>query len=484
MNPDNHVHEYCVRRSGWRAVRGMVWSAAWVCCALVVGGCGKREAVSQPVTKQEKPVSVTAVPSVTPASVRQAETVAVAMALSGGPTNSTQPAAASGRDLPVAAGSAAAFSNAVQAIQEAYESGAFSDAMRKVAALRAGFPAQTAEVEALEMKVRTAKNEAVQLGSAMDMLISGDQKAASMAREELKQGGETARILLRRAARGSDEALSLRAASILAEMHDEKIFSQVVDRVVRNLATPDRGKYLTALGPMIEAAQPGDLAPLWEKVVQEPAFKQRDVVSVLGTVLEKRCGGKSDRFDAFVGTPGLYAQLQAYVKSAIVTTNDVTASSWGVEQAYRWGAFIAGIHGFYYADMDLKQLVFERIDGQLSFEHGTFGYPDKRLENFAIRWAGKFVVTKPGKYRFHVNSDDGHRLWIAGNKLLDCWGSPGDDQAEVSLAAGLHDIVLDYQQGPGGSTLKAWWASSDSAEQLLSKDVLRAVPIVPNKPAP
>ena len=295
MNPNNDFHEYCVRRSGWRAVRGMVWSAAWVCCALVVGGCGKREAVPQSVTKQEKPVSVTAVPAVTP----------VATALTAGQTNATQSTVASATGLPVVAGSAASFSNAVEAIQEAYESGAFSDAMRKVAALRTGFPSQTAEVEALEMKVRNAKNEAVQLASALDMLVSGDQKAVGMAREELRQGGDTARILLRRAARGSDEALSLRAASILAEMHDEKIFSQVVDRVVRNLATPDRGKYLTALGPMIEAAQPGDLAPLWEKVVQEPAFKQKDVVSVLGTVLEKRCGGKSDRFDAFVGTPGL-----------------------------------------------------------------------------------------------------------------------------------------------------------------------------------
>jgi hypothetical protein len=69
---------------------------------------------------------------------------------------------------------------------------------------------------------------------------------------------------------------------------------------------------------------------------------------------------------------------------------------------------------------------------------------------FGIDYYGKFYVTKPGEYRFELSSDDGSRLEIDDQLLIDLDGVHAviGLTARTTVSAGWHSIHVPYFQGP------------------------------------
>jgi hypothetical protein len=69
---------------------------------------------------------------------------------------------------------------------------------------------------------------------------------------------------------------------------------------------------------------------------------------------------------------------------------------------------------------------------------------------FGIDYYGKFYVTKPGDYRFELESDDGSKLVIDNRILIDLDGVHQVDKeaAKTVLSTGWHSIEVPYFQGP------------------------------------
>ena len=82
----------------------------------------------------------------------------------------------------------------------------------------------------------------------------------------------------------------------------------------------------------------------------------------------------------------------------------------------------------------------------------TEGFPGvtKRQEWFAIDYTGRFWIEKPGLYRFALTSDDGSRLDIDDQMVVDNDGiHPAVTKSgSVELAGGIHKIRVQYFQGP------------------------------------
>lgn len=82
----------------------------------------------------------------------------------------------------------------------------------------------------------------------------------------------------------------------------------------------------------------------------------------------------------------------------------------------------------------------------------TEGFPGitKRFEFFAIDYTGRIWVEKPGMYRFALTSDDGSKLYIDDNVIIDYDGVHGSDRKDgtVNLTRGVHKIRVSYFQGP------------------------------------
>jgi hypothetical protein len=80
------------------------------------------------------------------------------------------------------------------------------------------------------------------------------------------------------------------------------------------------------------------------------------------------------------------------------------------------------------------------------------GFPGvtKRIEWFAIDYTGRFWINDPGMYTFSLLSDDGSKLYIDDQVVIDNDGvhRPEEKTGDVDLAGGLHRIRVSYFQGP------------------------------------
>lgn len=84
--------------------------------------------------------------------------------------------------------------------------------------------------------------------------------------------------------------------------------------------------------------------------------------------------------------------------------------------------------------------------------HWHRGFPGitKRHEWFAINYTGHIWIEQPGTYKFALLSDDGARLYIDDQLIIDDDGvhPPQARGMAVTLRGGLHSIRIAYFQGP------------------------------------
>ena len=81
-------------------------------------------------------------------------------------------------------------------------------------------------------------------------------------------------------------------------------------------------------------------------------------------------------------------------------------------------------------------------------------------ENFALQGTGYLFLEKDDNVVFQLSSDDGSRLMVDGQEIINHDGPHGmaPKEAEIALRAGYHPIRFDYFQGGGGRGIVLKWA--------------------------
>jgi uncharacterized protein (DUF1800 family) len=132
-----------------------------------------------------------------------------------------------------------------------------------------------------------------------------------------------------------------------------------------------------------------------------------------------------------------------------------------------------GLYGQYFNNPDLSgSPVLRRTDRQLDFTWGS-GSPGEgvRSDNYSVRWTGSIAAPVTGNFTFSTLSDDGVRLWVNGEKVIDNWTphSPTINRSKaLSLTAGkTYAIKLEYFERTGGSTMKLLWSYPGQADQAI-----------------
>ena len=87
---------------------------------------------------------------------------------------------------------------------------------------------------------------------------------------------------------------------------------------------------------------------------------------------------------------------------------------------------------------------------------------------FGFRYSGHVKVPKDGIYKFYLESNDGSRLFIDGEEIIENDGNHGaiEEQGSVELKAGLHEIRVKYFQCGGGKKLKVSWEGQFFHQQV------------------
>ncbi len=113
----------------------------------------------------------------------------------------------------------------------------------------------------------------------------------------------------------------------------------------------------------------------------------------------------------------------------------------------------------------LKRKVKVRTDPRLDFDWQA-GPPDKELpaDRFSIRWTGAVRASSPGKYVIAIEYDDGARLWLDEELVLDDWtGGVHRKEIAVYLTDKPHSFHLEQFEENGHAKLRFTWTRSASA---------------------
>jgi len=117
--------------------------------------------------------------------------------------------------------------------------------------------------------------------------------------------------------------------------------------------------------------------------------------------------------------------------------------------------------GEYYNNVNLTgSPVLVRDDASVSFDWGS-GSPATGVnaDQFSVRWTN-YVSFATGTYTFNVTTDDGARLWIDEQLLIDQWrDQPATTYSAAKyLTAGYHSLRVEYYENGGSAVCKLWWS--------------------------
>ena len=100
--------------------------------------------------------------------------------------------------------------------------------------------------------------------------------------------------------------------------------------------------------------------------------------------------------------------------------------------------------------------------------------PNRRNEQFGLKFSGGISIPHTGKYTFFITSDDGSRLYLDGHLLLDDDGdhAPQEKVGEIELQEGDHPIVVTYYQNAGPMELKVEWSGPGFERKIIPASVL------------
>jgi|APGre2960657468_1045069.scaffolds.fasta_scaffold02527_5 S1-C subfamily serine protease len=93
---------------------------------------------------------------------------------------------------------------------------------------------------------------------------------------------------------------------------------------------------------------------------------------------------------------------------------------------------------------------------------------------FALRFTGFIKAPADGAYTFHVASDDGSKLYVGDELVVNNDGLHGTVGAKgyISLKAGLHPITVLYMDYAGGDDLAAYWSGPGFEQTAIPADAL------------
>jgi hypothetical protein len=137
-----------------------------------------------------------------------------------------------------------------------------------------------------------------------------------------------------------------------------------------------------------------------------------------------------------------------------------------------------GLRATYYnGGLDTAPVV-SRIDPTLNFTWSGSS-PDFRVKSthFSAEWTGQIQAPESGQFTFMTHSDDGVRVWVNGQTLIDNWTihSATENRGSIWLTAGQkYDIKVDYDQNLGDAIAQLFWSAPTIAKQIVPSQYLYA----------
>lgn len=109
--------------------------------------------------------------------------------------------------------------------------------------------------------------------------------------------------------------------------------------------------------------------------------------------------------------------------------------------------------------------VLSRSESAINYDWGT-GSPAAGVVNpdfFSSRWT-RSIYFDTATYRFTTQSDDGIRVSISGNMIIDNWTPHAvqTNSVDIALGAGTYPVVVEHYENAHDAVAKFWWENITS----------------------
>jgi len=107
----------------------------------------------------------------------------------------------------------------------------------------------------------------------------------------------------------------------------------------------------------------------------------------------------------------------------------------------------------------------------IDFDWGV-GSPDPLIntDRFCIRWSGQLEPLYSQTYTIYTASDDGVRVWVNSQKLIDNWTAhaPTTNSGAIALTANQrYNILMEYFELTGGAVARLRWSSPSQPQEIV-----------------
>ncbi len=133
-----------------------------------------------------------------------------------------------------------------------------------------------------------------------------------------------------------------------------------------------------------------------------------------------------------------------------------------------------GLLGEYFATRNLTNLWATRLEHQVTFNWGNGGPSATISDNFSMCWSGFVIPQYSEVYTFLTRTDDGARLWVNGELLVNDWNdhpsTTYSGTTSTPLVAGQpYSIRMDYYENGGGAAAWLGWESASQPRKAINE---------------
>lgn len=143
----------------------------------------------------------------------------------------------------------------------------------------------------------------------------------------------------------------------------------------------------------------------------------------------------------------------------IARGDSVDCNADGIPDEVQFGRL--GLRGEYFDGPNFSGSMRVRTDASIDFDWGDDSpIEGMATDTFSTRWQGYLRTPDAGGvYRFVIDANDGVRVWVAGERLVNAWYDHfGRHEAEIILEANRqYPIVIEHYEGVNTAQLRIMW---------------------------
>jgi len=133
-----------------------------------------------------------------------------------------------------------------------------------------------------------------------------------------------------------------------------------------------------------------------------------------------------------------------------------------------------GLKAEYYGYSDLTDIRVAKVDSKIDFGawvSDASPIPNVPGKYWSVRWTGQVQPKYSGTYYFSTVTDDGARLYINGQLVIDKWINQGAtrwNSTGIAMTAGQkYDIKMEYYQAGYSQSAKLYWWSAQNTYEII-----------------